>query len=70
MRVHVPARQVTGNEYYKHLTAEILDDVVREKTVPNGGFYSSQDADSKGHKGKFFVWTPEGLLALYKLHSM
>jgi uncharacterized protein YyaL (SSP411 family) len=34
-----------------------LDYVVREMTDAQGGFYSTQDADSEGHEGKFFVWT-------------
>jgi hypothetical protein len=33
--------------------------IIREMTAPEGGFYSTQDADSEGKEGKFFLWTPE-----------
>ena len=35
----------------------------RELTAPGGGFYASLDADSEGHEGRFYVFTPEEVIA-------
>ena len=54
--------QVTKNADARRIAAETLDYVVREMTDASGGFYSSQDADSEGHEGKFFVWSRQEIL--------
>jgi uncharacterized protein YyaL (SSP411 family) len=62
-RLYLRAYVVTVNPFYGRIVEETLDYVVREMTAPNGGFYSTQDADSEGEEGKFFTWTPSEIKA-------
>jgi uncharacterized protein YyaL (SSP411 family) len=55
---------ITGEPFYLRVATHTLDYVVREMTSPEGGFYSTQDADSEGEEGKFFLWTLTEIQAL------
>jgi uncharacterized protein YyaL (SSP411 family) len=54
-RVYLYAWQVTGNEFFRTITEEILDYVVREMTDPAGGFCSTQDADSAAFRRRIVI---------------
>jgi uncharacterized protein len=56
-RLYLHVYQQTKDDFYRRIAEETLDYVIREMTDARGGFYSTQDADSEGHEGKFFVWT-------------
>lgn len=63
-RVYLHTYLVTREPFYSRVATQTLDYVVREMTSPEGGFYSTQDADSEGEEGKFFLWTPAEIEAL------
>jgi len=68
-RVYLEAWQVTGNDLYRRIAAETLDYVLRDMTDLRGGFHSSEDADSEGEEGKFYVWTPDEIRAVLGEHD-
>ena len=60
-RLLVDVWRVTRDPRYRETCVALLEYVEREMSAEDGGFYATQDADSEGREGVFFVWTPAQL---------
>ena len=61
---YAEAYQITKDPFYLEVLEKTLDYVLREMTMPEGGFYSAYDADSEGIEGKFYVWKKSEIKAI------
>jgi uncharacterized protein len=57
VRIYAQVYCVTGEPLFKQVVDETMNYLMREMLHTEGGFYSTQDADSEGEEGRFFVWT-------------
>ncbi|HEX9121835.1 MAG TPA: thioredoxin domain-containing protein, partial [Actinomycetota bacterium] len=64
VRLYTRAWQVTGAERYRRVAVETSTYLLREMQHPEGAFFSSQDADTEGVEGRFFVWSWDELVEI------
>ncbi|MCA9665302.1 MAG: thioredoxin domain-containing protein [Myxococcales bacterium] len=57
--LYIEAARVFGDARYERVARETLEFLLRRmRDEKSGAFYASYDADSGGHEGTFYVWTP------------
>jgi uncharacterized protein YyaL (SSP411 family) len=64
LRNYAQAFSITREPLFKKVVEETTVYLLREMLHPEGGFYSTQDADSEGEEGKFFVWTQDEVIKI------
>jgi uncharacterized protein YyaL (SSP411 family) len=56
--VYLEAYQLTRDADFGRVARETMDYILGRMTSPEGSFYSTEDADSEGVEGKYYVWSP------------
>ncbi len=63
-RIYADLYRVTGEPRFKQVVEDNIEYLLREMVHPEGGFYSTQDADSEGDEGKYYVWDRAEVMSL------
>jgi uncharacterized protein len=58
VRLYADAFRLTGQRSWRVAFEETIEYVLRDLSHPLGAFFASEDADSEGEEGRFYVWTP------------
>ncbi len=61
-RIYLHAYVVNGNQLFRSVVEQTIDYVLKGMTSPQGAFYSTQDADSEGIEGKYYLWTLQEII--------
>ncbi len=59
LQVYAVANVVLGDARYGQVARDTADYLIRDMQAPSGAFWASEDADSGGEEGTFYVWSPE-----------
>src|SRR5258707_13351344 len=62
--LYADAWAIRREPLFEKVVVETAAWVMREMQAPQGGYYSSLDADSEGEEGKFYVWTVDEVAKL------
>ncbi|MDE2139174.1 MAG: thioredoxin domain-containing protein [Gammaproteobacteria bacterium] len=64
LALYAQTAKFSGDGFYAEIAQQTAEWVMTEIQAPQGGYYSSLDADSEGHEGKYYVWDKEEIRAL------